>query len=143
MIDVIPGFRFKADIQLFDKTIPVHFSEISGLTVTVDTETVKEGGQNEYIQKLPSYPQYANLILKKAISLDQTLHNWIATSITTSDYSPVTITITLLGETQQPLLSWMVVGAYPVKWETSALQADQNNLVIETLELAYQQFFSI
>lgn len=144
MSELIAGFRFRVEFQLgIKKPFAIHFSEVSGLSVQIETESVKEGGQNDYIQKLPSYPQYSNLTLKKAIDGDLELYRWIATSITTYDFSPATITISMLAETLDPVLSWMVMGAYPVKWELSGLQADQNNLAFETLELAYQQFFLI
>ena len=143
MLDLITGFRFKVDFQLFDKVYPVHFSEVSGLSVSVETESVKEGGQNEYIQKLPTQPQYANLVLKKGVEIDMALYTWIATSITTFDFTPNSLTISMLSENQEPVISWRVAGAYPVKWEVSNLQADQSSFAIETLELAYQQFFLI
>jgi phage tail-like protein len=143
MLDLITGFRFTANFRISDKEIPVHFSEISGLSVSIETESVKEGGQNEYVQKLPAYPQYSNLVLKKAMDVDMVLYTWIAGAISTFDFSPAVVTISMLNDVNDPVLSWMVMGAYPVKWEISSLQADQSNLAIETLELAYQQFFLI
>ena len=140
MIDLITSFRFSVDFQLPGGVVPVHFSELSGLSVNVETDTIKEGGQNEYIQKLPTYPQYSNLVLKKAMDVDMALVRWILKAITAFDFSPVTMTISMLSENREPLVSWMVSGAYPLKWEVSNLQADQNSLAIETLEMAYQQF---
>ncbi len=140
MIDLITSFRFKVDFQLAGVVVPVQFSELSGLSVNIETESVKEGGQNEYIQKLPSHPQYANLVLKKAMNVDMVLIRWITKSISTFDFSPISITVSMLNKSTDPLVSWMVSGAYPVKWEVSNLQADQSNLAIETLEMAYQKF---
>ncbi|MEM9686594.1 MAG: phage tail protein [Bacteroidota bacterium] len=140
---MITSFRFSVDFLLPGGIIPIHFSEVSGLSVNVETEAIKEGGQNEYIQKLPTHPQYPNLILKKAISVDMVLAHWIKTAIANFDFSPVPLTVSILNEKGIPLVNWIVSGAYPVKWEASNLQADQSNLVIETLEMAYQQFYII
>ena len=140
MAQLITSFRFSVNFQLPGGSVPVHFSEVSGLSVNVETESVKEGGQNEYIQKLPTHPQYNNLVLKKAIGVDMALARWISKAITTFDFSPVSMTISMLDEKGDPLVNWMISGAYPVKWEVSNLQADQNSLAIETLEMAYQQF---
>ena len=140
MVDLITAFRFKVDFHLLGSVIPIHCSELSGLSVNVETETVKEGGQNQYIQKLPNHPQYNNLVLKKAMDVDMALARWIIKAIADFDFSPVTITVSMLNEKQKPMLSWMIWGAYPVKWEASGLQADQSSLAIETLEMAYQQF---
>lgn len=143
MADLLTSFRFNVGFLLPGGIIPVHFSEVSGLSVNVETETLKEGGQNEYIQKLPALPQYPNLVLKKAIGVDMTLARWVKKAITAFDFSPVSVTVSLLSENGSPLVNWMVSGAYPVKWEVSNLQADQNSLAIETLEMAYQQFYII
>ncbi len=129
--------------RLVGQKFPLSVTEISGLSVSVETESVKEGGQNEYIQKLPTYPQYSNLVLKKAMNVDPEVLSWLSTSITTMNYSPIPLTVSMLGEGHDPLISWEVEGAYPVKWETSNLQADQNNIVIETMEFAYQKFYVI
>ena len=143
MASVITSFRFAVNFQLPGGTVPVHFSELSGLSVNVETESVKEGGQNAYIQKLPAQPQYANLVLKKAMEVDMALIRWITKAITTFDFIPVDMTISMLNEIREPLVSWMVAGAYPVKWEVSGLQADQSSLAIETLEMVYQEFHII
>ena len=143
MLDIVTGFRFNVDFQLFENIYPVQFSEISGLSVSVETESIKEGGQNEYIQKLPTQPQYSNLVLKKGLDIDLTLYSWINTSIMTFEFTPITLTISMLNENQDPVISWRVVGAYPIKWEVSNLQADQSSFAIETIEIAYQQFYLI
>ncbi len=55
-------------------------------------------------------------------------------------FTPKDVTVSLLDEKHAPLAAWSFVGAYPVKWSTSAFNAQQNTLAIETLELAHQRF---
>jgi phage tail-like protein len=43
------------------------FQEVTGLTATVSTEDVEEGGQNRFVHKLPKGTSYDNLILKRGI----------------------------------------------------------------------------
>jgi phage tail-like protein len=43
-----------------------------------------------------------------------------------------------LSHKGEPLKSWSFIGAYPVKIQTSELNAKNNSLVIETVELAYK-----
>ena len=47
------------------------------------------------------------------------------------------LTISLLDAGHFPLNNWSVLNAYPVKWDISALNSQKNELVIETLEMAY------
>ena len=48
--------------------------------------------------------------------------------------------VKLLNEEHQPLLTWHVVNAFPTKWAVSDLNATNNAIVIETLQLFYQYF---
>ena len=53
---------------------------------------------------------------------------------------PCNVIITLKDEKFNPIRSWNIVGAYPVKMETSQLGANKSELAIETLELAFNYF---
>ena len=48
--------------------------------------------------------------------------------------------LVLLNENHEPLEAWNFVKAYPVKWSISNFNAQGNELVVETIELAYQYF---
>jgi phage tail-like protein len=37
-------------------------------------------------------------------------------------------------------LRWNLISAYPVKWTTPSMQTDQSSILVESLELAYQEF---
>ncbi|MBL9129087.1 MAG: phage tail protein, partial [Verrucomicrobiales bacterium] len=44
----------------------------------------------------------------------------------------------LLDETHEPLATWQFANAWPVKWTLGNLNATDNSVLVETLELAYQ-----
>jgi len=46
----------------------------------------------------------------------------------------------LLNEEHEPLMTWNVVHAYPLKWAMADFNAEESKLVIETIELAYNYF---
>ena len=48
------------------------------------------------------------------------------------------ITISLLNEKHEPVITWRVHNAFPVKVQASDLKADGNEVAIETLELAHE-----
>jgi len=37
-------------------------------------------------------------------------------------------------------MTWNIVNCYPVKWNVDDLNAEENKLAIETIELAYNYF---
>jgi len=55
-------------------------------------------------------------------------------------FQPADILVTLMDEAGDAVAVWNVVQAYPVKWSMSDLSANGNNVVVETIELAYQYF---
>ena len=58
-------------------------------------------------------------------------------SLSTFKFSTSNVLVSLLGDSGQPLAAWLFLKAWPVKWATSDLDADQPSLLIDTLELAY------
>ena len=51
--DPFPGYNF---LVLFDNLPIAGFSDVSGISPETDFEEIKEGGQNEFVHKLPNKP---------------------------------------------------------------------------------------
>lgn len=117
------------------------FKEVSGLTTELETETITEGGNNDYSYVVPKQVKHGNLVLKRALKpLNQDEVKWLSTFFNgslTFPVSTVSITINLLQKDGKPLYSWNCHNAYPVKWETEPLDSEKNNILIETLEFTY------
>jgi phage tail-like protein len=45
-----------------------------------------------------------------------------------------------LNEEHEPLITWNVVHAWPVKWSVGDLNAEESKIAIETIELVYNYF---
>jgi phage tail-like protein len=46
------------------------------------------------------------------------------------------VTIILLDSLSNPVITWHMESAYPVKWEGPQLRSDSNAIAIQTLDLA-------
>ena len=146
------GFHFEVEFTSVDGAnadVEQRFQEVSGLSVEVETETLREGGENRFEYKLPKRAKYPNLVLKRGMLTNTALLSWfkssmnayfLAITIPPLDFKPSDILITLLDESDQPVAIWNVVQAYPLKWSVSDLKATENAVMIETIELAYQYF---
>jgi phage tail-like protein len=143
------GFHFKVEfvgVDGMNSDTEQRFQEVSGLSFEIETETLREGGENRFEYKLPKRAKYPNLILKRGLLKDTALLDWFKSAMNTYfmvvvyDFKPADITITLLDEADQPVAIWNVVQAYPLKWAMSDLRSSENAVVIETMELAYQYF---
>ena len=88
--------------------------------------------------RLPKPAKYNNLVLKRALSTTPSvLIMWANEAIEKFKFYPCTAIVTLLNENHVPVKVWAFDNAYPVKLEVSHLDANKSELVIETLELAY------
>ena len=140
MSDPIIGMRFGV-LFLAGGALPnpldIRFQKVSGLSAEVETESVSEGGQNLYTQKLPKGVKYNNLVLERGMVVGSPLNLEFNAAMSLFKFATSNVLVTLLDETKLPLAAWLFLKAYPVKWSTSDLNATDAALVIDTMELAY------
>lgn len=136
------GFHFKVEFKFKNQSAKseVNFQEVSGLNKEMTTEDFTEGGENRFVYRFPKGTKYANLVLKRGMLPNSKIIDWARNSIDNFDFTPVDITITLLNPNHNPLVVWEVVKCWPVKWSTSDLKAQENAVVIETLELSFNYY---
>jgi len=136
------GFHFRVVFNgIGEEQIDSRFQSVSGLSVEVETETRKEGGENRFEHTLPVRAKFPLLVLKRGlISQSKLLTQWCNNVFHSLIVEPKDLTVYLLNEAHEPLLTWNVVHAWPKKWSLSDLNAEQNNLAIESFELQYQYY---
>jgi phage tail-like protein len=135
------GFHFKVEVLgLPPNDNDARFTEVSGLSVEMATEELAEGGENRFVQKYPVRAKYPELTLKRGLLVSSEVIDWIRRCIEDYQIEPKNIDVKLLNEEHQPLVTWHVIGAYPTKWAVSDLNASNNAVVTETLQLYYQYF---
>src|SRR6202012_605255 len=135
------SFSFSVSIDGVNGANEGNFQEVSGLQVKLGTEDVKEGGENRFVHRLPTPPKYENLVLKRGmLGISSPLITWARQGLETFTFEPKTVLINLLDENGTPLASWNVANASPVSLLMSEFKAHENNIAIETLELAVNNF---
>lgn len=135
------GFSFKVEFESLSTSEDDHsFQSVSGLSVDLETEEIAEGGENRFKHKIPVRSKFPNLVLKRGLLLNSEVIKWCKKAVENFQIEPKNITVKLLGENQEPLQTWNIVHAYPVKWNIGDFNAEESKLVIETLELTYQYF---
>lgn len=139
------GFHFRVeflDIPGLQKQ-DAFFQEVGGLTKELTVETVASGGENRFSYKLPKRAQYSNLTLKRGLFVGSGLVRWVNNAIEEMDIQPATVIVSLLNERHEPLQTFRFVNAWPQKWSVSSFNAEQSQIVVENMELAYQYFTSV
>lgn len=124
-----PAFRFLISV---DKKPLAAFTECDLPTVELEVEEIREGGLNTYPHQLPGRRKAAKISLKNGVG-KCTLLDWYFT-ILGGTIKRKNVTIALLDETQQRVMTWDLEGAFPFKWTGSQLRSSENSIAIQTLE---------
>lgn len=139
------GYHFAVYFHgLLPNPVDAGFQSVSGLSVTVNTAEYPEGGENRFVHKMPTGLKFETLKLKRGLkAAPSPLRTWCKQVYEKFAFQPLDLVIVLMNEKHIPLQSWMVVGAYPIKYEISDFNAEEAKIVIESLELNYQYFKTI
>lgn len=138
------SFYFKVDFPDISKDRADNsFQSVSGLSVEFETESFREGGENRFEHVLPVGARYTDLVLRRGMLKDSKVVKWCQDAFENMSITPTTVIVYLLNEKGDPVKSWNITHAWPKKWTISDFNAEENTVVIETLELSYQFFTTI
>jgi phage tail-like protein len=135
----LTGFHFT--VKWSDDDENVSFSEVSGLNVSTTPIEYREGANKEYTTfKMPGLRKYSNVTLKRgSMATDNGFYDWFNT-IANNTVERRDITISLLNEEHEPVVTWSLKNAFPIKYDAGSLNASDGKVVIESVELAYESF---
>jgi len=140
------SFRFSVTFLIggaVPNPLDIRFSKVSGIAANIETMSYNEGGQNLYSHRLPEKVSYDNLVLERGVAIGSALVAEFNTAMSLFKFSPNNALVILHDESGAPLTSWLFFKTYPVSWQVSDFDADENSVVIETMELAYTRMQSI
>lgn len=117
----------------------IGFTEVSGLTVELQSIDYREGNASEYqVTKMPGIPQYSNITLKRGIFRgDNEFFQWLNT-VSMNQIDRRDLTISLLNEEHEPVTVWKVKEAWPCKVDGPSLNSTGNEVAVETIELCHE-----
>jgi len=133
-------------LGILPNPLDIGFQTVSGISSQVETQEIREGGENIFRQSLPTQITYSNLVLTRGMVIGSPLNLDLFVQFSTMNFMPGTVLVILLGNTFAglgPVAGWSCQQAYPVKWEISDLDGSKNAVVIEKMELAYSRLQSV
>jgi phage tail-like protein len=131
--DPYKNFNFLVEI---DGIARAAFSEVSGLeseTTVIEYRSGSEFGT----RKLPGLTKYANIVLKRGITQDADLWNW-RQSVIEGNVQRRNGAIILLDDQRTEVIRWNFREGWPCKWQGPALNAKNQEVAIELLEIAHE-----
>lgn len=113
------------------------FAEVSGLEVEVTPIEYRNGSEDITVRKIPGLKKFPNIVLKRGVIGDLTAWKWMK-SVLDGQVQRVDGTITLLDESRQAVMTWRFRRAWPCKWTGPVLNAKNNEIAMETLEICHE-----
>jgi len=139
------GFYFKISIDGMPES-DSEFQELSGLSMSLETQAVKEAGENRFTHQLPLPARADPLVLKRGLRSSSPLMEWCRKAIEEFSFSPRNLHVFLLDTEggvaghPKPLMAWHLIHAYPTKWEVTGLNAENSEIAVETIQINYNYF---
>ena len=118
------------------------FTEASGLEMSLKTEDYNEGGNNGQVLKFPTRVQWTNIVLKKGIGAGTALWDWHYGFVEGKGKRRDGV-IMLLNELHVPNNIWYFKRGLPVKYSGPQLNATQNAVAIESIEIAHEGLWQV
>jgi phage tail-like protein len=124
------------------KTIPLcsgAFAECTGLEATMEPKVIKAGGHNYgSFQRIGSVT-FATVILKRGMTRARDLWKWFDLTTAKGAYTyRLDVTIRMRDQQGNPVVSWHLDKAMPVKFKAADLNARGTEVGIEELHLAHE-----
>lgn len=132
--DPYRNFRFRVEI---DNVAAAAFSEVQIGATTTGVVEYREGTDPPHARKLSGLTRYGNITLKRGVTGSLELYEWhrqIVTGQLVNNRRRVVIVVQ--DESGADQARFVVVDAWPVRYEVGALDAKGNEVLIELLELA-------
>jgi phage tail-like protein len=118
------------------------FNECSGLEMSLQVEEYKEGGRNGTVLKFPTRITWSNITMKKGIGAGTALWDWHYGFVAGRGHRRDGI-IVLLDAGRVPQNVWHFQRGLPVKYTGPSLNATQNNVAIESIEIAHEGIYQL
>ncbi|HSJ57007.1 MAG TPA: phage tail protein [Anaerolineae bacterium] len=131
--DPVPEYKFWVEI---DGIVEAEFKECGGLSLERDIEEFEEGGVNDHWQILPGATRRANIVLKHGLAQSSELWNWYQAGLHDGKVGRKDFSVLLRGVDGTVVKTWNFTDGFPAKWEGPALNVEQSQVAIETLEIA-------
>ena len=133
--DPFSATNFRVEI---DGIASAGFLEVSGLGADITVVEYRNGNdKNLTPRKVPGDSEYSNLVLKRGMTGDLTLWQWMQEALD-GKLTRKNMSVVLLSDAGEDTLRFDFRNAWPVKWSGPNLNAESSDVAIETLEIAHE-----
>ena len=135
------GFNFSVEIQvpgIANELCSAAFQECDGLEMTMDIRTIKEGGNNSTLVRLPGMVSFGSLTLKRGMTASFDLWDWFAAVVRDPKIRADGEVVVMASDRETERARFILGRCLPTKLKAPALNAREGAVAIEELQLAYE-----
>jgi len=148
--DPIPGSRFIVTLYPSDSYIPAAqaalipllpqgvFQSVAGLGAELELFPYPEGGANDFVHQLPVRHSWTPITLTRGVVRDLGLYRWYEAGLNSSLGARRDGAVILMTPLGVPAVAWMFRGGLASRWTGPDLNAMEDSIAIETLEIAHE-----
>lgn len=140
------AFRFSVEIYLDNKEsktalCKAAFSECDGIEMTMEPKTIREGGNNSQQIHLVGPVSYGQLTLKRGMTeSSEALWNWFGEVMHSRNSGIRANTkVYIMDPSGTIMREFLLFGCLPIKLRGPALNATQDLVAIEEMQIAYKE----
>lgn len=128
----LPAYNFRVEIG----TTAIACADVQGLSMQYEPITYKHGlSWKQGVEYMPGQKLPVRVTIRKGITKGgNQLYSWIET-VKQNQVDKRDVSIHLCNESGQPVVSWQLRMAFPVRIEAPGFSAASGEVAIETLEL--------
>ena len=113
------------------------FSEISGLETELSPIEYRNGSEDITVRKIAGLKKFTNITCKRGITADLDFWNWVLAGLN-GKIKRAEGSVALLDENRQEVLRWNFRRGWPCKYTGPGLNAANNEIAMETLEICHE-----
>ena len=118
------------------------FSECQGLDASMKVEEFNEGGNNGTVLKFPGRVSWTNITLKRGLAANSSLWDWFYGFVEGHGKRRDGV-IVLMNEMMVPNNIWYFRRGLPFKYSGPQMNATQNNVAIESMEISHEGIYQL
>jgi phage tail-like protein len=129
------NYRFLLEI---DGLVQAGFKEVTIPDSSQDPIEYREGNEQPTVRKIPGLIKYGNISLKVGLTDSMELYEWrkLVEDGNTDEYYK-NMAIILIDEQGESKSRWEFSNAWPTKYDAPDLNATDNNIAIEAIDIAH------
>lgn len=118
--------------------LDIAFQRVSGLSRQLEVSQQSQGGENVRNHWLADKISHGSLVLERGVMNASPLTLEFDRMLRGEMLRQASVVIMLLNAQTLPVTTWILSHALPVRWQSGDLDANSNAVLINTLELRYQ-----